>query len=174
MAKLEILSVPNPVLREVAKPVERVDDRIRRILSDMAETMYDAPGVGLAAPQVGILERLIVVDIGDRDEGIPGRLYKLINPEIVESSGSLEFEEGCLSIPGIREKVTRPEKVKVRALDEKGEMTEIEADGILSVCLQHEIDHLNGVLFIDRLSRVRRELIKAKLNRLMREESRSK
>lgn len=174
MAKLEILSVPNPVLREVAKPVERVDERVREILSDMAETMYDAPGVGLAAPQVGILERLIVVDIGDRDEGIPGRLYKLVNPEIVESSGSLEFEEGCLSIPGIREKVTRPEKVKVRALDEKGDPTEIEAEGILSICLQHEIDHLNGVLFIDRLSRVRRELIKAKLNRLMREESRSK
>jgi peptide deformylase len=174
MAKLEILTIPDPRLREVAQPVEKIDDRVRSILSDMAETMYDAPGVGLAAPQVGILERLIVVDIGDRDKGIPGKLYKLINPEISASSGKMEFEEGCLSIPGIREKVSRPEFIKVKALDENGQSIQIEAEGLLSICIQHEIDHLNGVLFIDRLSRVRKELIRSKLNRLMRKESRSK
>ena len=174
MAKLPILTVPDPRLREVSKPVEKIDDRVRGILKDMAETMYDAPGIGLAAPQVGVLERMIVVDIGDKDEDIPGRLYQLINPEVVDSSGTMEFEEGCLSIPGIREKVVRPSHVKVTALDQNNSPVEIVADGILAICLQHEIDHLNGILFPDRLSRVRKELIKSKLNRLMREESRSK
>lgn len=174
MAVLPIITVPDPRLREIAKPVAKVDDRVRNILKDMAETMYEAPGIGLAGPQVGVMERIIVVDIGDKDEDIPGKLFQLINPEIVEADGSIEFEEGCLSIPGIREKVIRPEHIKLRALDETGTQVEIEADGILAVCFQHEIDHLDGILFPDRLSRVRKELIKNKLNRLMREESRSK
>ena len=133
----------------------------------MAETMYAAPGIGLAAPQVGVNERLIVIDLGSDEEEdgtpIPAKLYKIVNPEIVSSEGETEYEEGCLSIPSIKDVVTRAEKVVVRGFNEHGEPIEITADGLLSICLQHEIDHLDGILFIDRLSAIKRNLIKAKL-----------
>ena len=165
MALLDIVLYPEPRLREKCTPVKKVTDQIRKILDDMAETMYDAPGVGLAASQVGVKERLIVVDVGDDEEGSenPSRLYKIINPEIVKKSGKVEWEEGCLSIPGIKDKVKRSAEVLVQGLDENGKEIEIAADGLLAVCLQHEVDHLDGILFIDHLSRVKCELLKSKL-----------
>ncbi len=163
MSILEIIEYPDPRLRQKCEPAKKVDDRIRDLLNDMAETMYDAPGVGLAAAQVGIKERLIVVDVGeDEESGRVPKLYKLVNPEIIESSGKIEYEEGCLSIPGPKEVVKRPGEVIVEALDENGKKITIEAEGLLAVCLQHEIDHLNGVLFIDHLSRLKRERLLAK------------
>ena len=166
MAVLEILQFPDPRLREKCIPVTAVDVRIRKIFEDMAETMYDAPGVGLAAAQVGVAERLIVVDVGDdEDEGREARLYKMANPEIVHREGKLDYEEGCLSIPGIKDLVKRSAAVVVQGLDENGKEVEVEAEGLLAVCFQHEIDHLDGILFIDHLSRLKRELITSKITK---------
>ena len=167
MAVLEILKYPNAKLREVCPPVDTVDDELRAVLDDMAETMYDAPGVGLAGPQVGVMKRIIVVDVEQRigEEESASRLYKLVNPELVDHEGHLDSEEGCLSIPGITETIPRASAVVVSALDEHGKETVIEAEGFLAVALQHEIDHLNGILFIDHLSRLKREMVKAKIKK---------
>ena len=176
MALQKIVLYPDPRLREKAKEVTKVDDRVRKILDDMAETMYAAPGIGLAGPQIGVIERLVVIDLGEREEGEDGEpaakahLYKLVNPHVIAKAGSTEWEEGCLSIPDVKEKVKRSNELTVSALDEQGKEITIKAKGLLAVCLQHEIDHLDGVLFIDRLSRLRKELIRSKLDRLRKQE----
>lgn len=165
MAILKILQYPDERLHKVAKKVVQVDDRIARLIRDMAETMYAAPGVGLAATQVDVHEQVIVADISEnRDE-----LRVFINPEIVDSSGEEECEEGCLSVPGIYENVRRAEKVTVRALDETGEAFTLEADGFLAVCIQHEIDHLHGKVFVEYLSQLKQVRIRAKLKKRRRE-----
>ena len=158
MALRPIITLPAPVLREVSTPVARVDDDVRALLSDMFETMYDAPGIGLAAVQVGITKRIITIDIAR--EGEDKKPMVFINPEIIWSSDELSlYEEGCLSIPQYYEEVERPAKVRVRYQDEKGEAREMEADGLLATCLQHEIDHLEGRLFIDHLSIFKRDRV---------------
>jgi peptide deformylase len=139
--------------------VEQVDDDIRQLVADMAETMYEAPGIGLAATQVNVHKRVVVIDVTEDKSG----LMALINPEILERSGEQVCEEGCLSVPGIYEKVTRAERVKVRALDENGQSREIEAEGLLAVCIQHEIDHLDGKVFVEYLSSLKLSRIKSKL-----------
>lgn len=159
MALLPILRYPDPRLHYRASRVERVDDNIRRLVADMAETMYDAPGIGLAATQVNVHKRVIVIDITeDRSD-----LKVFINPEIVESSGEQECEEGCLSVPGVYEKVTRAEWVKVAALNEHGEAFELDTEGLLAVCVQHEIDHLDGKVFVEYLSQLKLGRIRSKL-----------
>ncbi len=164
---LKILTYPNPVLRKKAEEVKEIDQDLIDLARQMAETMYAAPGIGLAAPQVGSSIRLIVVDVG-YTQGRPD-LKVLLNPEIVEREGSILMEEGCLSIPGIRADVERSQRVLVRGLDIKGRPVEIEAEGLLAVCLQHEVDHLDGILFIDHLSRLKRSLIERKLRKRQRE-----
>ncbi len=159
MALLEILEFPDERLRKRARPVERVDDTIRKLIDDMLETMYEAPGVGLAATQVNVHRRVIVIDVSENKD----RPLCLINPEILAREGEEEQEEGCLSVPGVFEKVRRAEKIKVRALDRNGEPFELEADGLLAVCIQHEIDHLDGKLFVDYLSPLKRQRIRKKL-----------
>jgi peptide deformylase len=149
MAIRIIVKHPDPVLREVAKPVPKVTPNIQKLLTDMADTMYDAPGVGLAAPQIGISKRVIVIDVGD-DHG----LIEMVNPEIVEAGGEQLGPEGCLSIPGLQGDVRRKDRLKVKGLDRNGNEIAIEADGFLSRAFQHEIDHLNGVLYIDIAERV--------------------
>ncbi|MDD2941484.1 MAG: peptide deformylase [bacterium] len=171
MAILELVLYPDPTLKEPCSTVTVVNDEIRALLSDMAETMYAEEGIGLAAPQIGSDHRVIVVDVEQRRKSDNhsqelSSLLKLINPEIVSSSGKIKSEEGCLSIPGVRETIERHETVVVRALDERGDSIEISADGLLAICLQHEIDHLDGILFIDHLTRLRRNLIKQKLKQL--------
>lgn len=157
MARLPIIHVPDDVLRKKAQPVTTVTSEIRQLLDDMAETMYDAPGIGLAANQIGSLERLIVMDCGDDDAP---ELWQMINPEIIwESEEQSKLEEGCLSIPGHNAEVTRPASVRARYMDIEGNICEMEADGLLAACIQHEIDHLNGVLFIDHLSRLKKSMI---------------
>jgi len=165
MAKLPILTFPNPRLRNVAKPVPTVDDRVRRLVDDMLETMYAAPGIGLAAIQVDAPLRVVVIDISD-DHDAP---LCLINPEILERQGEEQMEEGCLSVPGFFEPVTRAERVRVRALDRDGQPFELEADGLLAVCIQHEIDHLDGKLFVDYLSSLKRQRIRRRLEKEQRE-----
>jgi peptide deformylase len=160
----EIVIWPDPILKEVAKPVDRVDDSIRRLLDDMAETMYAADGVGLAAPQVAVLKRVIVIDTSPRQEG--QKLVHLVNPEIVRYEGETVWTEGCLSIPGEAEDVDRAAKVWVRALDYHGKPFELEADDLLAIALQHETDHLNGTLFVDHLSSLKRELIRKRMKKL--------
>jgi len=161
MALLPILHYPDPRLHTVAAPVAVVDDRIRKLIKDMAETMYAAPGVGLAATQVDIHERVLIIDISDtRDE-----LQAFVNPEIIEKSGDTETEEGCLSVPGVYENVRRAERVKVRALNLEGEPFTLEAEGLLAVCIQHEIDHLDGKVFVEYLSRLKQQRIAAKLKK---------
>ena len=160
----EIVIWPDPILKEVAKPVDRVDDTIRRLLDDMAETMYAADGVGLAAPQIAELKRLIVIDTSPRQEG--QKLIHLVNPEIVRLEGKTTYTEGCLSIPGEAEDVDRAEKAWVRAHDYHGKPFEIEADGLLAIALQHETDHLDGTLFVDHLSSLKRELIRKRMKKL--------
>lgn len=157
MARLPIIHVPDDVLRKKAQPVTTVTSEIRQLLDDMAETMYDAHGIGLAANQIGSLERLIVMDCGDDDAP---ELWQMINPEIIwESEEQSKLEEGCLSIPGHNAEVTRPASVRARYMDIEGKICEMEADGLLAACIQHEIDHLNGVLFIDHLSRLKKSMI---------------
>jgi len=149
MAIRLIVKHPDPVLREVAKPVPNITPNIQKLLSDMAETMYDAPGVGLAAPQIGISKRVIVIDVGD-EHG----LIEMVNPEILESSGEQFGPEGCLSIPGLQGDVRRKEKLKVKGLDRNGQEIVMDVSGFLARAFQHEIDHLNGILFIDIADRV--------------------
>ena len=161
MAIRTILQYPDPRLREVAEPVDQVDDEIRTLVEDMAETMYAAPGVGLAANQIGVNKRIFVIDIADEDE--PSDLRVFINPEIIERDGQIVFNEGCLSFPGVSEEVKRAERVKVRALGADGKPFEVEADGLLAVAIQHETDHLNGVLMIDKLNALKRRLVSRKL-----------
>lgn len=161
MAILDILHFPDARLRNVAKPVPEVDDGVRRLVDDMLETMYDAPGIGLAAIQVNDPRRVIVIDISeDRNEPLV-----LINPEILEKGGEEEMEEGCLSVPGFYETVQRADHIRVRALDRDGVPFERDADGLLAVCIQHEIDHLDGKLFVDYLSSLKRQRIRKKLEK---------
>jgi len=160
----EIVIWPDPILTQKAKPVDAVDDGIRRLLDDMAETMYAADGVGLAAPQVAELKRLVVIDTSPRQEG--QRLIHLVNPEIVKKEGIATWTEGCLSIPGEAEDVERAAKVVVRALDYHGKPFELEADGLLAIALQHETDHLDGTVFVDHLSSLKRELIKRRMKKV--------
>jgi peptide deformylase len=165
MARLDILHYPDARLHTVARPVKSVDERIRQLVDDMAETMYAAPGIGLAATQINVHERVIVIDISETHDDL--RVF--INPEIVAQSGREESEEGCLSVPGVFDKVTRAERVTVRALDRDGKPFELDADGLLAVCIQHEIDHLKGKVFVDYLSSLKRNRIKAKLLKQARE-----
>ncbi|WP_286998626.1 MULTISPECIES: peptide deformylase [Comamonas] len=169
MALLPILCFPDPRLHKVAKPVEQVDDRIRQQIEDMFETMYDAQGIGLAATQVDFHERLIVIDVSqDRDQKLV-----LINPEILWASEEKQVgEEGCLSVPGIYDGVERSTSVKVRALDENGNSREIEAEGLLAVCIQHEMDHLLGKVFVEYLSPLKRNRIKTKMIKMQKEAAR--
>jgi peptide deformylase len=161
MAKLKILEFPDPRLRTKATPVGTVDDALRILIEDMFETMYEAPGIGLAATQVDVHKRLLITDIStDKDEP-----YVLINPEILEKDGVTVTDEGCLSVPGYYEEVERAEHIRVRFLDRNGGETEMEADGLLAVCIQHEIDHLNGKLFVDYLSEAKRLRIRKKLEK---------
>jgi peptide deformylase len=170
MAKLTILEFPDPRLRTRAAPVEVVDESIRQLVADMLETMYEASGIGLAATQVDVHKRVLVIDISP-DRAQP---MALINPEIVASQGSVEAEEGCLSVPGIYDTLTaRSERVTVRALDRVGQPLEFEADGLLAICIQHEMDHLEGKLFVDYLSELKRTRIRKKLEKERRERSSS-
>lgn len=164
MAVREIRKYPDEVLKEKALNVEAVDGELQHLIDDMVETMYAASGVGLAAPQVGVSRRLIVVDVSVR-EGEDTRLIVLCNPEIVTEEGSVESEEGCLSLPGFVTKLKRAEKVTVRGLDREGKETAVEASGLLSMALQHEIDHLNGTLILDRTSFIKREFFKKQLQK---------
>lgn len=156
MAVLKILDFPDPILKQVAESVRGVDDAVLKLLSDMAETMYSAPGIGLAAPQVGVSRRIIVVDIDWREQERNPRGF--INPEITHREGALTFEEGCLSVPEFQSEVERSARVVVRALDPEGKPVEVEAVGLEAVCFQHELDHLDGKLFIDRISRLKRSI----------------
>ena len=166
MAKLTILEFPDPRLRTRAAPVAVVDDGIRQLIDDMLETMYAAPGVGLAATQVDVHKRVLVVDVTQEQN----RPLAFVNPEIIERQGSTEAEEGCLSVPGIFDKLsTRAERIVVRALDRRGQPFEIEADGLLAICIQHEMDHLEGKLFVDYLSELKRTRIRKKLEKERRE-----
>ena len=159
--KLPILHYPDKRLRTIAKEVSKVDDETRLLVKNMFETMYEAPGIGLAATQVDHHERIIVIDITN-DKSNP---ICLINPEIIEKDGEIEWEEGCLSVPKYYESVKRANKIKVRALNEMGETYEIEADELLSVCIQHEMDHLNGILFVDHLSKLKQRRLLEKLKK---------
>lgn len=165
MAILKILQYPDERLHKVANRVEHINEATRKLVRNMAETMYAAPGVGLAATQVDVHEQIIVLDISEAHN----QLKVFINPEIIASSGEEECEEGCLSVPGIYEKVCRAEKVTVRALNEKGEPIMLEADGFLAVCIQHEIDHLRGKVFVEYLSPLKQTRIRAKLKKRLRE-----
>lgn len=158
MAVLRILRYPDERLHKVARPVERVDDRIRQLVADMAETMYAAPGVGLAAPQIGVSKRIFVIDIATGEDQ-PSDLRVFVNPEILELGETCVSTEGCLSFPGSSEEVKRGKTVKVRAQNEKGEFFELEADGLLAIAIQHENDHLDGKLLIDRVSLLRRRIL---------------
>jgi peptide deformylase len=167
MALLPILEIPDPRLRQKAVPVEKIDDRVRALLEDMLETMYAAPGIGLAAPQIGVGERIVVLDVAPKEDPKP---IRLINPEVVSTSGEItEAEEGCLSLPNQFAPVKRPSAVKVRYTNEAGQQQEIEADGLLARCLLHEIDHLDGVLFTDHLSRLKRDMVMKKLDKQRRQ-----
>lgn len=164
MAKREIIIAPDPRLKKVCDPVDTVDGEIATLMSDMLETMYAAPGVGLAAPQVGVTKRIIVVDAA-RGEQDPCP-YKLANPKIVWSSDDKKVhEEGCLSLPTYYEDVTRPDRIRVRYVDENNDKQELEADGLLSVVIQHEMDHLEGLLFVDHISSLKRNMILRKLKK---------
>lgn len=159
MALLPILRYPDPRLHTRATPVEEIDDRVRQLVADMAETMYEAPGIGLAATQVNVHKRIVVIDVSEDKSA----LMVFINPEIVSRDGEQTCEEGCLSVPGVFEKVTRAECVRVRALNEKGERFELDADGLLAVCIQHELDHLDGKVFVEYLSQLKLGRIRTKL-----------
>ena len=166
MSKLSILEFPDPRLRTRAEPVQHFDAELKQFVADMFETMYAAQGVGLAAPQVGISKRITVIDVSNGKD--PEKKMVLINPEIIERAGKLYEEEGCLSFPEIREKVVRAAKVKVRAQDEHGKWFEAEGEELLSRCMQHEIDHLDGVLFIFRVSGLKRDLALRKIRKMQR------
>lgn len=167
MALLKIRRYPDPVLKQTAAPVAEIDGRLATLIDNMVQTMYAAPGVGLAAPQVGESSRVIVLDLDHKQPG--KQLLKLINPTIVESHGSIVWEEGCLSVVDYNAEVKRAAQVLVRAYTPDQHEVEIEADELLAVCLQHEIDHLDGKLFIDRISKIKRELYRRKLQKLIKE-----
>ncbi|MGB5223546.1 MAG: peptide deformylase [Arenicellales bacterium] len=164
MAILDILIYPDSRLHSKARPVAQVDSRIRKLIDDMSETMYAAPGIGLAAPQVNVMERIIVVDISESKDS----LLAMVNPEIIESEGQDEHEEGCLSVPGVYATVKRYESIRVRALDKQGNPFELDAGGLLGVCIQHEIDHLDGKVFVDYLSHLKQDRIRKKMQKVMR------
>lgn len=170
MAVLDVVLYPDERLATQCEPVAQVDEELNRFIDDMFETMYDHEGIGLAAPQVGVLKRVVTIDI----EGDKANQVVLINPEIIESSGETGIEEGCLSIPGHRALVQRKEKVKVKALNRQGEEIIFEADGLFAICIQHEIDHLNGVLFVDHLSALKRQRIKEKMQKFKKQIARAK
>ena len=160
-----LIILPDPVLRQLSKPVERVDDELRKLADDMLETMYDAPGIGLAAIQIGIPLRMLVIDLSKEDE--PKAPMVVVNPEIVHSADERSvYEEGCLSIPDYYAEVERPATVRAKFLDRDGKQQEITAEGLLATCLQHEIDHLNGVLFIDHISKLKRDMVMRKFKKL--------
>ena len=162
MAKLPIITAPDPRLKLKADPVTEVDDTVRRLVADLLDTMYAAPGIGLAAPQVGVSKRVVVVDVAEADED--KRALKLINPELVwVSDDDFKYEEGCLSLPEHYAEVVRPRAIRLRHLDEGGKECELEAEGLLATCIQHEMDHLDGILFVDRISSIRRNVILRKL-----------
>ncbi|MGD8913519.1 MAG: peptide deformylase [Candidatus Thiodiazotropha sp.] len=161
MAILDILHFPDPRLRNKAKPVAQVDDSIRRLIDDMLETMYQAPGIGLAATQVNVAKRVVVIDLSEEKN----QPLCLVNPDIIEKDGEEQMEEGCLSVPGIYEMVKRANQIRVRALDRNGSPFEMEAEGLLAVCIQHELDHLEGKLFVDYLSSLKRQRIRKKLEK---------
>lgn len=164
MAKLPIVTLPDPILRKLSAPVERVDDELRQLMDDMLETMYAAPGVGLAAVQVGVPRRLVVIDVADDDEQ-PAPLC-LVNPQIVSLGPEMRtHEEGCLSIPDVRVEIERPSTVTVRYLDREGQETELEADGLLATAIQHELNHLDGKLIIDFLSSLKRDMVVRKFKK---------
>jgi peptide deformylase len=163
MAVLEILTYPHPLLKKVCKNVEKIDGETRKLIQDMAETMYAANGIGLAASQVGVSQRVIVLDVSPMDP--EHDLLAVVNPEIVTEEGEIDHEEGCLSVPDCFEKVKRKEKVCVRGISPEGKTIEIGAEGILALCLQHEIDHLNGVLILDKISSLKRGLYRSKLKK---------
>lgn len=170
MAIREIKKYPDPVLRAKTAPVTTIDDSLQKLIDDMVETMHAAPGVGLAANQVGVSLQVAVIDLGDREDGKPRQpLVVLINPEILSQEGSIVSEEGCLSLPDYTENVKRAKRVKVRAKDRKGQPFELEAEGLMAKALQHEIDHLNGLLFIDRLSPLKKNIFKRKLKKALAE-----
>ncbi|MBN1283704.1 MAG: peptide deformylase [Proteobacteria bacterium] len=154
----KIVKYPSPVLLKVAEPIQEVTDEVRVLLDDMAETMYAADGVGLAAPQIGESVRAIVMDVSGGGKTESEALIKMVNPEIVGREGEVEYEEGCLSVPGMLVKIKRAARVKVSYLDENGIREEMDADGLLAIAVQHEIDHLDGVLIIDRVSRLKRDI----------------
>ena len=164
MAILNILHYPDPRLRIKALPVEIVDDEIRGLAADMFETMYTAPGIGLAAPQVNVHKRMLVIDVSETQD----HPLCFINPEILSKAGTAQREEGCLSVPGVFDVVERAEWIRVRALNLEGETFELEADGLLAVCIQHEMDHLKGRLFVDYLSSIKRQRIRKKLEKAQR------
>ena len=168
MALLEIVKYPAEGLKKPSSPVEKIDDSIRKLVSDMIETMYDAPGVGLAAPQVGVNKRVIVADASDDDGEKSGPLI-IINPEIVSKEGDTVFEEGCLSVPDFTAEVDRAERVRVRGEDGEGNPVDIETGGLLAIVLQHEIDHLDGILFVDRIGSVKRDIFKRKFKKASRQ-----
>ena len=164
MAIREILVVPNPVLKQVSQPVAKVDDALRALMDDMLETMYDAPGIGLAAIQIGVPKRVIVMDLAGQDEEKAPRYF--VNPEILWSSDdTAPYEEGCLSVPEIYDEVERPARVKLKYLNYDGQEVVEDAEGLFAVCIQHEMDHLEGVLFIDHLSRLKRDRAVAKVKK---------
>lgn len=161
MAIRAILQYPDVRLRRVATPVEHIDDAVRQLIDDMIETMYQAPGIGLAAVQVDVPKRIVVMDISSERNDL--RVF--VNPEIVARDGAYIMEEGCLSVPGVYEPVQRAQRVRVRALDRAGHTFELEAEGLLAVCIQHEIDHLDGKVFVDHLSRLKQQRIRKKLEK---------
>src|SRR5438874_12303829 len=164
MATLNILRYPDARLHKLAAPVTVFDDALKKLVADMTETMYAAPGIGLAATQVDVRKRVIVVDVSERRDS----LVVLVNPEIVEANGQSDIEEGCLSLPGIYELVARAERVKVRAYDRNGQPFTLEAQGLLAVCIQHEMDHLQGKVFVEHLSQLKQQRIRAKLAKQLR------
>lgn len=161
---LEILKYPDPRLKKVSKPVVEFDSDLHKLLDDMARTMYAADGIGLAAPQVGESIRVFVIDLGS-SENKKNKLFEFINPEITEAGGKISFEEGCLSVPGVTEEVSRSEQITVHFQDRFGARQEMQASGLLAVAIQHENDHLNGVLFVEKLSPLKRRLVKKKLQK---------
>ena len=173
MALLPIIETPDPILRQISTPVEEVTDELRKLIDDMFQTMYAAPGIGLAAIQVGVARRLLVIDLQEpeKEGGEPVREpLVFINPEIVEASETLQvYSEGCLSVPDMYAEVERPDRIRARWLDRDGKAHEEQIDGLLAICLQHEMDHLEGILFIDHLSRLKREMVLKKLAKLRKE-----
>ena len=170
MAVLEILKYPHPTLKKRSKEVDRIDGEVKKLIEDMAETMYQANGVGLAACQVGVPRRIIVVDVSPIDP--QQSFFAMINPEVIDEEGEIDHEEGCLSVPDCFEKLRRKEKMRVRGISPEGKGMEIAGEGILAIALQHEIDHINGILILDRISRLKREIYRNKLKKEKRKEER--